>query len=215
MEPGYEFNLSTEEMEAFRALEPAKGEAVEAAEAQLRRVLAERVRAYRAGGTAAIAPFARTDDASSSPGDELRRTTEAMHSLRAAFPAFHQALVAYPEGGIEHEEFWFWTRIRVLGRPVFMLHKRIAAKRHEVEMVVERQIYASHFLDVGQTVSATLPVQEGTLLFVVYRSWVDQWTGPGVTVGGKRKVGNELIAAVLRSLVERLRLCEGIAPAAP
>ncbi len=211
IEPGYEFNLSKSEMAGFTALEPAKGQEVAAVEAQLRRVFAERVRAYRAGGTAAIAGFAREDGKTSSPGDELQQTTEGLDGFRKAFPAFHAATLAYPRGSLkdQHQEFWFWTRIRVLGRPVFMLHQRLAAEKGPVEMVVERQIYASHFLDVGQTVSAILPVQEGTLLFHVHRTWVDRWTGPGMAVGAKRKVGNKLIASQLSSIAGELRLCEG------
>ena len=87
--------------------------------------------------------------------------------------------------------------------------QRLAAEKGPVEMVVERQIYASHFLDVGQTVTAILPVQEGTLLFHVHRTWVDRWTGPGMVVGAKRKVGNELIESQLTSMTDQLRLCEG------
>ncbi len=209
VEPGYEMNLSKAEMAAFNALQPAKGQEVAAVEAQLRSVLAERVRAYRKSGTAGIAGFAREDGEASSPGKEMQDTTEGLDGYRKAFPEFHAAILRYPRGGLKHEEFWFWTRIQVLGRPVFMLHQRLAAEKGEIQIVVERQIYASHFLDIGQTVTAILPVQEGTLLFNIYRTWVDQWSGPGFAVGAKRKVGTELIGSVLRSQSDQLRFCEG------
>ncbi len=211
VEPGYEFNLSKSEMASFNALRPAKGQEVATVEAQLRRVFAERVRAYRAEGTAGIAGFAREDGESSAPGDELQKTTEGLDGFRKAFPEFHKATLDYPRGSLKERRqvFWFWTRIRVLGRPVFMLQQRLAAEKGPVEMVVERQFYASHFLDVGQTVTAILPVQEGTLLFHVHRTWVDRWTGPGMVVGAKRKVGNELIESQLTSMTNKLRLCEG------
>ncbi len=208
-EPGYGLNLSESEIAAFAALQPDPGQELAAVDAQLRRIFAERVRAYRSEGTSGIAPFARGNGESSSPGDELRQTTEGLDGFRKAFPAFHRALLSYPRGEIEDQEFWFWTRIRVLGRPVFMLHQRLAAEQGDVEVVVERQIYATQFLDVGQTVAALLPVQEGTLLFDIYRTWVDRWTGPGFTVGAKRKVGNELISSTLSFLARDLGLCGG------
>jgi hypothetical protein len=210
--PGWELSLSSEEIAAFNALDPPKGQAVAAVEAELARQFAKRVRDYRAKGLEGIAPFDRGDGEVSSVGDDLRNSTITAEGFRKAFPNTHRALLAFPLGGVRNgESYYFWTRIRVLGRPVFLLNQRLVAQPDGVPVVIERQFYATQFLGAGQTVTALVPVEEGTLAFYVNQTFVDRWTGPGFSTGTKRSVGLKIINGSLPEMADEYGLCEGTA----
>jgi hypothetical protein len=210
--PGWKLSLSSEEIAAFNALDPPKGQAVAAVEAELARQFAKRVRDYRAKGLEGIAPFDRGDGEESSAGDDLRNSTVAADGLRKILPNTHRALLAYPLGGQrDGESYYFWTRIRVLGRPVFMLNQRLVGQPDGVPVVIERQFYATQFLGAGQTVTALVPVEEGTLALYVNHTFVDRWTGPGFAAGTKRAVGLKIINGILPEMADEYGLCEGAA----
>jgi hypothetical protein len=212
IEPGFDINLSKEEIAAFRALAPAKGEELAAVEAKLREVFAQRIRSYRARGLDGIAPFARGDEKAKggSPAGDLRRATDAAGAFRKLMPEYYEALLAYPTkaNAPNGREFLFWSRIQVLGRPVFMLHQRLTAAAEHAEIIVERQFYASHFLNVGQALIGLLPVQEGTLAFYVNRTWVDKWHGFGT--GAKRAIGKKIVRDVIKDMADHFDLCKGL-----
>ncbi|MCH7869552.1 MAG: hypothetical protein IH881_17800 [Myxococcales bacterium] len=210
-EPGFDINLSNEEIAAFRALAPAKGEELAIVEAKLREVFAQRIRSYRARGLDGVAPFARgnREAKGESPASDLRRATDAAGAFRKFMPKYYQALLNYPKGDVPNgREFLFWSRTQILGRPVLMLHQRLSAVSEHSEIVVERQFYASHFLNIGQVVIGLLPVQEGTLAFYVNRSWVNRWHGFGI--GTKRAIGAKIARRVTEDLAKDANLCEGI-----
>jgi len=106
---------------------------------------------------------------------------------------------------------YFWTRIRVLGRPVFLLNQRLVGQPDGVPMVIERQFYATQFLGAGQTVTALVPVEEGTLAIYVNQTFVDRWTGPSFSTGTKRAVGLKIINGILPEMADEYGLCEGTA----
>lgn len=210
-EPGFDINLSNEEIAAFRALAPAKGEELAVVEAKLRELLAQRIRSYRAQGLEGIAPFARGDEEAkgASPASDLRRAADADGTFRKLMPEYYEALLNYPKSNVPNgREFFFWSRIQILGRPVFMLHQRLTGATEHSEIVLERQIYASHFLNIGQVLIALLPVQEGTLAFYVNRTWVDRWHGFGVNT--KHAIGEKIVRGVIEGLAEDSKLCKGL-----
>jgi hypothetical protein len=216
LEPGFDMNLSAEEIATFRALEPPTGGEIAAVEAKLREIYARRIRAYREHGLDGIAPFARGDEDAEggSPARDLRQATEASVGFRDLMPEYYSALLTYPDNQPPGaREFLLWSRIQVLGRPVFLLHQRLAAASEDSEVVVERQIYASHFLNVSQTVIGLVPVSEGTLAVYANRTWVDKWHGWGTSA--KRKVGKKLLKGILTTMAEQFRLCEGIPHSGP
>jgi hypothetical protein len=209
--PGWGFSLSSEEIAAFAALDPPKGQEVPAVEGQLRRMFAARVRDYRSKGLAGIAPFDRGEGEVSSAGEDLQRSTIVSKGFEEILPDVHRALLEYPLGfPSQAEEYYFWTRIQVLGRPVFLLNQRLAGQREGRSVVVERQFYATQFLGAGQTVIALIQVQEGTLAFYVNHTFVDRWTGPGFTTGAKRAAGLKIIDGIVGDMAEKYGLCEGI-----
>jgi hypothetical protein len=210
--PGWELSLSSEEIAAFNALDPPEGQEVPAVEAELARQFAKRVRDYQARGLEGIAPFDRGDGETSSSGDDLRNSTISSEGFLKVLPNTHRALLAFPLGDqSDGESYYFWTRIRVLGRPVFLLNQRLIAQPDGVPVVIERQFYATQFLGAGQTVTALVPVEEGTLALYVNRSFVDRWTGPSFSVGTKRAVGLKIINGILPEMADEHGLCEGIA----
>jgi hypothetical protein len=210
--PGWELSLSSEEIAAFDALDPPKGQEVAAVEAELARQFAKRVRDYRDKGLEGIAPFDRGDGEASSAGDDLRNITVAAEGFRKVLPNTHRALLAYPLSNLpDGESYYFWTRIRVLGRPVFLLSQRLVGQPDGVPVVIERQFYATQFLGAGQTVTALVPVQEGTLAFYVNNTSVDRWTGPSFGAGAKRAVGLKIINGIHPEMADEYGLCEGSA----
>ena len=116
------------------------------------------------------------------------------------------------EGALEDEHGVLAIRSAgKLGRPVFLLNQRLIAQPDGVPVVIERQFYATQFLGAGQTVTALVPVEEGTLALYVNRSFVDRWTGPSFSVGTKRAVGLKIINGILPEMADEYGLCEGIA----
>lgn len=208
-EPGWEISLSSEEIAGFRALEPEAGEELAAVEAELRRMLAERVRSYHLRGLAGIADFDRGKDGKSSVSQDLRDSTVASKGMQKLMPAAYRALLAYPmpAKGVNGRSFYFWTRARALGRTLFMLNQRFTADDDGGSIVVERQFYATQFIAAGQTLTAIMPVQEGTLFFYVNHSFVDRWKGLGT--GPKRQIGRTMINKIVRQVADEYGLCEG------
>jgi hypothetical protein len=210
--PGWELSLSSEEIAAFNALDPPKGQEVAAVEAELARQFAKRVRDYRAKGLEGIAPFDRGDGETSAAGDDLRNSTIAAEGFLKILPNTHRALLAYPLSEPRNgESYYFWTRIRVLGRPIFLLNQRLVGQPDGVPVVIERQFYATQFLGAGQTVTALIPVEEGTLAVYSNHSFVDRWTGPGFGTGAKRTIGLKIINGSLPEMADKYGLCEGTA----
>ncbi|MBW2390373.1 MAG: hypothetical protein JRG89_18370 [Deltaproteobacteria bacterium] len=208
-EPGWEISLSSEEIAGFRALEPKAGEEHTTVEAELRRMLAERVRSYHLRGLAGIADFDRGEDGKSSVSQDLRDSTVASVGIQKRMPTAYRALTAYPLiiEGVEGKSFYFWTRARGLGRTLFMLNQRLTADVDGGSIVVERQFYATEFFAAGQTLTGIIPVQEGTLFFYVNHSFVDRWKGFGT--GAKRNIGRTMINKIMRQVADEYGLCEG------
>ena len=119
-----------------------------------------------------------------------------------------QALLQFPmRKPPDAREWYYWARIEVLGRPVFLLGQRLAAQEAGRSVVVDRQFYATQFVGAGQVFVGLLPVAEGTLAFFVDHTFVDRWTGFGV--GAKRAIGLDVLDGVLEEVTERTGLCEG------
>jgi hypothetical protein len=208
--PGWELSLSSREIEQLRALEPSPGGEVEAVEGALRRLFAKRVRAYHEHGLAGVEAFDRGDGSLSSAATDLDATTRASQTFARILPETHRVLLAFPGGAPpDGEVFYFWTRINVLGRPVFLLNQRLVGSPDGIPVMIERQFYATQFLGAGQTLTALVPVSEGTLVFYVNHSFVDRWSGSGFAAGAKRQVGQQLIEAILPEMAESLGLCAG------
>ena len=209
-QPGWELSLSKQEIATLRALEPPAGGEIAAVEGALRRIFEERVRSYHERGLAGIAPFDRGAGETSSVARDLEASTHASTSFERILPVTHRSLKSFPgEAPPDGQAFYFWTRINVLGRPVFLLNQRLVGSPDGVAVMIERQLYATQFLGAGQTIMTLVPVDAGTLVLYINHSFVDRWSGPAFTTGAKRQVGQQLIEKILPKMAETLGLCEG------
>jgi hypothetical protein len=204
-EPGGDLNLSSEEIAALDAL----GSAATAAqvEAAVRRALLARVQAYQAKGLAGIAPYARSGGKTRSPADDLRSATQATKRLEALAPNAFQALLAYPAARpAGFEETYDWSHFHAHGVPTFALTHSLFVPEGDAWLVAQRQFYVSGGYNCEQSISAFVPMQQGTLVFYTNRTSTDQVTGFGGSA--KRAIGSKLLASGLESLYAKARAAE-------
>lgn len=200
--PGEELNLSSDEIAAFRALGSAAATA--AVEAQVRKALLARVQAYRAGGLAGIAAYARADGKLRSPAAELRTATEASKKLAQYAPAAYQYLLSYPDGKpAGTEEAFHWTSFEGHGVPTLSLTHVMIVPEGDARIVAQREFYVSTGYNVEQALVAFLPTVGGSVVAYVNRTSTDQVTGFGG--GAKRSIGSRLLASQLETIFEKAR----------
>jgi hypothetical protein len=208
--PGSQFNLSNDEIGRFRALkaklksaDPRKDpQALEAVNAEYRAILADRLTAYRRGGVNAIAPYSR-GEGESRPAEELGLAANEV-LLGNLFPEFRQNLVGYPsapQGGIEHEYWWFKQRVEK--RPVFILAHRMYQPGTGYALMMERQIYVGASYNSSQTIAGG--VEEGGNVIALYgnRCFTDQVAG-GMS-GMKHNIGRGQMINELKAYFENVR----------
>jgi len=122
-EPGDELNLSAHEIDSFKTLKktlkrtpyrPVRDEV----EQHYREILFKRFKAYRRGGTNAIASYSREESLDSKSSLELREAANASAILARYFPALSKAWLDYPKtlprGAVE---VFPWVE-KKRGRPV-------------------------------------------------------------------------------------------------
>jgi hypothetical protein len=202
--PGFDFNLSPEEIEEFSAIDDSESlrARVDRVEDVLRRQLLRRYRAYRERGLAGIDDYARGPSTRSSPAENLRESLAASQPLRRLFPDFYAAWLDYPALQQEDsEDAFFWIQARVEKRPAVALLQRLVQE----DIVGQRIFYVSHFLDVGQSVAALVPVEEGTLFAYVRRVWLDRLSGLGAAI--KKAVARRLLGAHMEEMIDGLAVC--------
>jgi hypothetical protein len=201
IEPGSDYNLSSEEIAVFRNLgQQADADAINAAWRQL---LAGRTQAYLQNGLDGIAPYDRGGD-SSSAADELRAAAEASKVLQQATPELHQALLAYPNqelADVQHQ--FFWTQQEADDRPVYILTHRMMQRRPDLLVVLSRSFYASHSFNASQGIAGALPVEEGAMVFYGNRTSSDQVAG--FMSGMRHEVGRGMMRDSLIEAMEQIR----------
>jgi len=201
--PGDTLNLSAEEIQAFNALASTGDDPQPRVEEQLKRLLLARYQAYLERGLGGMAPYERRS-AATEPSGELRRAAEAAQLLKLHAPALQHLLLSYPDGKPERlEEYFYWLRYDLDGRPNYTLRHRLAMPVGEVFATADREFYVSHGYNTSQAFAGLIPVPEGTL--IVYSSCVstDQVAGFGSSV--KKGIGRSVMAKQLTGIFERSR----------
>ncbi|MDD5502718.1 MAG: hypothetical protein PHH26_04545 [Candidatus Thermoplasmatota archaeon] len=207
-EPGDEFNLSAHEIDKLKAfketLKRTPQRAIEdAAGEHFREILLQRYKAYRRGGTNAIAPYARKESTDSKPSLELRQAANASAILSHYFPALHKVWLDYPKAlppGVS--EVFPWVEKNVEGRPAAILRHRININWNGGVLVLTREIYALHSYNSSQWITGSLPYRGGTVVFQQVRSFTDQVAGVASDV--KHIVGRELLKDKMLKSFDRL-----------
>lgn len=204
-EPGTAVNLSPQEIAAFAALKAqAPADVDGAVAAELRQLLLARHQAYRSGGLAAIAPYARSGGALRMPGEELTDATNANVTVARFAPGMHKVLQVYPQSSPELSDEFFWASFANKGaNPTIALTQRLYAGTGGAYIFVDRHYYASSQYNTVQAISGVLPVEEGSVLIYINRTSTDQVGGFGSSV--KRSVGDHLMAKEIGASLEKLR----------
>jgi len=203
--PGDEFNLSAQEIASFRALKPAHGKkAADLAAQHYREILFQRFEAYRRGGLAAIASYARDDTLDSSPAIELRQAAQESQVLARYFPAQAQAWLNYPAAWpAGTEEQFLWVLKTVEGQPTAILRHVITARWNTGLLMATREFYVEHSYNSSQWITLCLPYHKGTVVLQKVRSFTDQVAGLGSEV--KHLVGQEMLKSKMIATWERFR----------
>jgi len=209
---GPKLNLSTKEIARFERLhgrflgrkcerDPA---CVEAVTAEYQKVLRDRMLAYRKGGLAATAPYARKGGGETRPGDEILRSLSSADLLALALPEVHDLYRRYPEGDSEEFEHEFhWIKQRIQGRPTYILAHRIYFLRPEFALISERHFYVGHSYNSMQIFLGLLPAGDRTIVFYLNHTSTDQVSG--FLGGTKRRVARKLMKDEILEMFEAFR----------
>ena len=207
--PGSGFNLSEDELARFDALRTRYPGSCDAACAQAvteayRKTLAERLRAYRAGGTGAIAPYARAGGKAVRAGDELRAAAVGCPLVHDRFPDVIRAFVEFPDhraAGITSR--FFWAKQHVQDRPAFVLVHRLLYERPDAFLGMERQFYVGHSYNCLLIMSGCLGIGGETLVFYINRTSTDQVAG--FPQGTRHSLGRRHMRAEIIGSLEKIR----------
>ncbi len=203
--PDGDLNLSAQEIAAFDALGSAPTPA--AVEAAVKSALIARLQAYQTQGLAGIAAYAHSGGKTRSPADDLRSATAATKKLEALVPDAFQALLAYPSSKPPgFEETFDWSHYQAHGVPTIALTHTLFIPEGPAWVVAQRQFYVSGGYNCEQSISAFLPMQQGTLVVYTNRTSTDQVTGFGGSA--KRAIGSKLLASELETLYGKVQAAE-------
>jgi len=207
--PGTRFNLSLDEIEALRALRDSAASsgrtgAVEKASDAYRRLLHQRLQAYRQAGLAAIAPYARAGGAVRDPSIDLRLAAADAERLARYGRAVHEALLRYPADQpsrvVSH---FYWIKRRVQRRPHLSLLHRMIGPGPGLLIHVERYFYVGHSFNATEILTGALGHPDGTLVFCMSRVSTDEILGMGNQL--KRTVGRSEVRDEMRTRLDKLR----------
>jgi hypothetical protein len=206
--------LSAEDIESLTAVVATAGtEWREAAQREFRRLLAERVMQYRAGGLAAL-PSPADRRKSTMPDQALQAIVEQSPYL-AKLPQVVAWLKEYPHADSAVESFFYWSKEHYGdGKPVISI-THVGTVRPESDhrlpaiLVVGKQIFATHYLEgsLGLTMILRDTTNGTSYLAYINRSQVDLLRGfLGVFARGvlEDRVGRQapLIVGGLRARLE-------------
>lgn len=203
-EPGSEFNLSEQEIGAFRQIGDASDGTRERVSAAMADVLLGRYRTYQANGLNALEPYARSGGKTASPRRELTLTFGSLEILDRYFPDFYAGLLRYPDGprgGLVQR--FYWIKRIANDRPAYVLTHRMEQAHGEFVVASELQYYVGHAYNSMLSLIACVPSEGGTLVLSVSRLFTDQVTGFGS--GLKKKIGRGQVVEAVAKLFEKLR----------
>jgi hypothetical protein len=175
--------LSAVEIESLTAVVATAGaEWPGAAQREFRRLLAERVVQYRAGGLAAVAPPA---DRKSRKADEALSAIVAQSPYLAKLPHVVAWLKDYPHADSRVESFFYWSKEYYGGGKPVVSITHVGIIRPESDhrlpavLVAGKQIFATHYFDGGLGLTMVLrdPANGTPYLAYINRSQVDMLRG--------------------------------------
>jgi hypothetical protein len=195
---GDKLNLSTSEIDRFKAARPT----LDAANAALRAVLRDRYAAYLKNGLKGIAPYARARN-DASPADEIAQ------ALRETIPVapgkeLIESLLSYPaDRPANVRDRFYWNKQTVEDRPTFLVVHRAESRGDDLVLVTEAQFYVGHSYNSNFMAAGGLAVNGGSLVFYVNRTFTDQVAGFGS--GTKHAFGRRQMLGEISSNLSHIR----------
>jgi hypothetical protein len=205
--PGYELNLSAEEIDAFENVDDSQPirENIQRVHDLLYEALASRYSSYQSRGLDGIADYSRSGGSEASPADELRRSARAA-GLKLLAPVFERAWLEYPHHTPDFAlETYFWAQLAVDDRAAVGLIHRMGLRDGVIRILGQRSFYVSHFFDAAESILVVAPVAEGTLVLYQDRIWVDRFSGLLASV--KKSLGRKFMKARVAEALEKLGVC--------
>ncbi len=209
VKPGSDFNLSSQEIASFSALKggvnAGNGKALaEAVSDRYRKILADRLHAYRESGLSGIAKYDRGNGETADPGAELANDARDSKVLARYFPELHQALLRFPAGlPAGTDSRFFWVNRKVENRPTPVLAHRLIYSLDDGAVMVQREFYVGHSYNSSQAVASSLPYLDGALVLYAMRSSTDQVAGMGQSL--KHSIGREQLLKEITKKFQRLK----------
>lgn len=214
--PGGRLNLSTAEIEAFRAARPAgraeRAALAEAGAAQWRAILLQRAQAFHLRGIEGVAPYARRGGATD-PAALLRVAAGDARIAAHALPRLGESLLRFPaEQSPTAISQLYWVKRLVQGRPTPILIHHLVEVTAQIALYVERQAYVGHTYNASQILSGAVPYEDGVLVFSSNRVSTDQVGGLGGEM--KRIIGRRQLRGEIVKRFDRVRAAL-VRPTAP
>jgi hypothetical protein len=215
--PGGRLNLSTAEIEAFRAaravLRGADRAAVaESGAAQWRVLLLQRAQAFQARGLQGVVPYARRGGGTD-PAAVLRVAAEDARIVAHLMPRLADGLLRFPaEQSPTAISHLYWVKRQVQSRPDPIVVHHLVDVTPQLALYVERHVYVGHSYNASQILSGAVPYEDGVLVFSSNRVSTDQITGLGGEL--KRTIGRRQLRGEIVKRLDRIRAAL-VKPTAP
>jgi hypothetical protein len=204
VKPGFEFNLSREEIARFQTIDPKDSKANEKASALYRNLLFDRHRSHLSQGLDGIPSYDRGGKRRSSPGQELKDAIESAWVLKKYFPDFYSAVLNYPNNGIEGARHrFYWIKEVLDKRPAFVLSHHMLLVRGGVALACDIQFYVGFSYNSMLTLIGAVSYEGGTLVFCSNRTSSDKVTGFSGRI--KKAFGRKIISELLAKHFEKVR----------
>jgi hypothetical protein len=207
---GIDLNLSLSEIASFNQLKTSVSEEQQpiAVDQRIRELLLTRHQLYRANGVNGRAPYARKKGREVQPLEQLKISLEESLGLKNHYPAAYSFLEQYPHKrtyDIDFSEAYFWYIWNLDDRPAVGLSHRLHINVDDARFIIERGHYVSHSLENIQILVAIIPVQEGTLLVYINRTWTHKVTGFFTRI--KKMIGYKMMMSEMEHVMENLDVC--------
>ena len=201
---GDDWNFSVTERALLR--DTAREQGARGVAEAIRHILAERMAAYRSGGTRAIAAYSRPDGSVFSAGPAAADLWARLASLDAVAPGVYAAVRAYPRPASTSLRHSFYVSVVGYGAgSTTVLSHRVESAGDGYAIALDREFYVSRGYGVRQTViGATATSDSRSIAFYVSSSAASVLARPA-TVAGSASTPSavaELLAA-LRELGAR------------
>lgn len=200
---GNQFNLSAQELQTVRSINPIIASPIPLASQVYREILWQRWQDYRKKGLKGIAAYDRSAGKTADPAKELLVASLNNKILVNYFPDLYKIWLNYPvalPAGVD--EHFFLINRQVESRPTVDLVHRIILTADTGGIILSRQFYVGHSYNSNQLMLICLPFRNGSLVFYVNQTFTDQITGFGSSI--KRPVGREQMRRRMDSHLKNL-----------